>query len=124
MTELRTIPEFDKDVKKVAKKYQSLHDDLSRLYKALRLIRVNDIRGTVRISDLGKKYEAYPVYKIRSFKCASLHLRGANSGIRIIYYDDEKQDEITLIELYCKNQQETETRSRIITFLDSLVECE
>ena len=121
MTELLALPEFDKDVKKISKKYQSLHDDLDRLYKALKLIRLNDIRGTVRISDLGEIYKDYPVYKLKSFRCASLHHKGANSGIRVIYYDDEDNDEITLIELYCKSQQENETRSRIYRFLDDLI---
>ena len=80
MTELLALPEFDKDVKKISKKYQSLHDDLDRLYKALKLIRLNDIRGTVRISDLGEIYKDYPVYKLKSFRCASLHHKRSSAA--------------------------------------------
>ena len=120
MTEVISIPEFDKDVKQLSKKYPSLDNDLGKLIKALRFVRVNEIRGVVRISNLGEKYAKYPVYKLRSFKCASLPMRGANSGIRVIYCDDENCDQVTLIQMYHKSTTENHDIKRIYRYLDSI----
>lgn len=121
MTEIKTIPAFDKDIKRLAKKYSSIESDVERLAIALSVVRQNEIRGTVRIANPGAAYDRYPVYKIRSFRCVALKGKGSNSGIRVIYYDDESADCVTLIEIYCKSQQENHTVKRICDFLDSLM---
>lgn len=122
MTEISALPTFEKDVKKLAKKYPSLPSDLQLFLKALRMIRFSEIRGTVRIANLGEVYAKYPVYKVRSFRCVSLRGQGANSGIRVIYYDDEAADMVTLIQMYHKSTDENHDVQRICQFLDSLDE--
>ena len=51
MTEIKQIPEFEKDLKKLGKKYSSLDQDIVVFLKAIRVIRLNEIRGTVRIAN-------------------------------------------------------------------------
>lgn len=120
MTEIKQTHEFEKDLKKLCKKYSTLDKDMDIFRKAVRVVRFNEIRGTVRIANLGRKYEKYPVYKVKSFRCVALKGQGSNSGIRVIYYDDIAADEVTLIQIYHKSTQETHNVDRIVQYLDSL----
>lgn len=122
MTEIKQTPEFEKDLKKLGKKYSSLDQDIVVFLKAIRVIRLNEIRGTVRIANLGNRYEKYPVYKVKSFRCTALKGQGSKSGIRVIYYDDVVTDEITLIQIYHKSTQENHDTDRILRFLDMLMD--
>ncbi len=120
MTKIIHTDEFDRDLKKLAKKYKSLFDDIAVLEKALSTVRIEPIRDTPRISNLGVKYENYPVYKVRSFRCRMIN-KGLRSGFRIIYYDDIKSDTIHLIQMYYKSTTENEDSERIKKFLDRLI---
>lgn len=117
MTTIEKTIEFVKDVKKLSKKYSSFDDDLKLFETALKGNRAY-IRDK-RTIQMGEKYDRFKVVKVKSFRCKSLG-GGSNSGIRIIYYDNVKADQITLIEAYCKNTKETEDRKRIIDFLNTL----
>lgn len=121
MTDIVTIPEFDRDVKKLRKKYKSLDSDLELFCKALRVIRITSIRDTVRVSDIGDKYKQFRIFKVRSFHCKDLKGKGSRSGIRIIYHDDADNDIITLIEIYHKSTDENHDKNRIILYLDKLM---
>ena len=84
--DIRKLPEFEKDLKKLAKSYRTLKDDLNTfIANQLKLThKLNiDNKGVVRISDLGIEYPK--IYKARKFPCKALKGRGAASGIRLIY---------------------------------------
>ena len=113
-TEVVPFPEFERDLKKLAKRFKTLEDDLDtfvetqlNLYHKLGI----DNKGIVQLADL--KIENPKVYKARKFACRSLKGRGVQSGIRIIYAYFEEKDKIELIEVYYKGDKGSEDRQRI-----------
>ncbi len=121
MTKIIHTDGFDRDLKKLAKKYNSLFDDISIFEVALSTVRKEPLSDTPRISNLGAKYEKYPVYKVKAFRCRALKGKGSKSGFRIIYYDDVKSDVIHLIQMYHKSTTEMHDSVRITEFLDGLI---
>ena len=112
--EVVSLPEFDRDFKRLLKRYVTLEEDLKRfietgliLYHKLKI----DNKGIVPISGLG--IDSPKIYKARKFACRSLQ-GGAFSGIRVIYAYFEETDKIELIEIYYKGDKETEDRERIL----------
>jgi mRNA-degrading endonuclease RelE of RelBE toxin-antitoxin system len=112
--EISRSPEFEKDLKKLVKKFRTLEDDLDvfintglKLYHKLNI----DNGGIFRLSGLG--FDDPKVYKARRFASKSLKGSGAKSGIRIIYAYHEQADRIELIEIYFKGDKENEDRQRI-----------
>jgi hypothetical protein len=112
--EISYLPEFDRDMKRLLKKFRTLEDDLKTfiekalyLYHKLKI----DNRGIVQIPGLG--IDNPKIYKSRKFACRSLKGTGSQSGIRIIYAYFENEDKIEFIEIYYKGEQEIEDRSRI-----------
>jgi len=115
--DIRKLPEFEKDLKKLAKSYRTLKDDLNNfIANQLKLThKLNiDNKGVVRISDLGIEYPK--IYKARKFPCKALKGRGAASGIRLIYAYYEENDVIEFIEIYYKGNKENENRERITRY--------
>ncbi|MBL7130894.1 MAG: hypothetical protein ISS45_05795 [Candidatus Omnitrophica bacterium] len=111
--EVKTLAEFDKDLKKL-KRFRTLPDDLDVFIKTqLDLFHKQKIdnQGTVRIADLGIEYPL--IFKARKFACRALKGKGVNSGIRVIYAYYEDKDTIELIEVYYKGDKENEDRDRI-----------
>jgi len=105
------LKEFKKDFKSLLKKYRTLNDDLEIVKKDL-----NDEPGasppfSFRIDNLGLKTCIIKVNKI-AFK--ALKGRGVNSGLRLVYAWFEKEQKITFIEIYHKNDKENEDRHRIL----------
>jgi len=112
------LPEFEKDLKKLLKKYPTLEEDLATwsekelfLYHKLGI----DNGGVFRIAGLGT--ESAAIFKGKKFACRSLKGRGAHSGIKVIYSYDEGEDSIDLIEIYFKGYKENEDRERIGEYL-------
>lgn len=111
--EVKTLAEFDKDLKKL-KRFRTLPDDLDVFIKTqLDLFHKQKIdnQGTVRIADLGIEYPL--IFKARKFACRALKGKGVSSGIRVIYAYYEDKDTIELIEIYYKSDKENEDRERI-----------
>ena len=113
--EISRLPEFDKDMRRLLKRFKTLEDDLSifiknelNLYHKLRI----DNRGVFQVPDL--KIESPKIYKAKKFASRSLKGRGVQSGIRVIYTYFEEQDKIELIEIYYKGDKENEDRERIL----------
>lgn len=118
-TEVVPFPEFERDLKKLAKRFKTLEDDLDtfvetqlNLYHKLGI----DNKGIVQLADL--KIENPRVYKARKFACRSLKGRGVQSGIRIIYVYFEEKDKIELIEVYYKGGKGSEDRQRIFRYYE------
>jgi len=53
------------------------------------------------------------IIKVKKIVCKALKGSGVNSGLRLIYAHFEKEQRITFIELYHKNDKENEDRERI-----------
>jgi hypothetical protein len=114
-SEVRRLAEFDRDFKKLRKRFRTLDEDLEVfIEKQLKLFHKLgvDNKGCVRISNLGISYPE--IYKARKFACRSLKGKGASSGIRIIYGYYGSEDAIEFIEMYYKGDKANEDRQRIL----------
>ncbi|MCK4931791.1 MAG: hypothetical protein KAT01_06470 [Candidatus Aminicenantes bacterium] len=115
--EVRRLAEFEKDLKKLSKKFRTLEEDLDTfIQKQLKLYHKLHIpnKGIFHISGLGILYPK--IYKAKKFACRSLKSTGAASGIRVIYAYYEKEDIIELVEIYYKGEKENEDRERILKY--------
>jgi len=108
------VPEFEKDLKKLVKRFLSLEDDLRMFIKvAMNAFHKQQIDSSAifHISDLGIR--SPKIYKARKFACKALKGKGAQSGIRIIYAYHEEEDWIEFLEIYYKGDKVGEDRERI-----------
>ena|SRR5690554_5742918 len=104
------LTEFRKDLKKLLKKYRTLHDDLCVLKQVLEVMPDERPPFSFRISHLALEN---CVIKVKKMACKSLKGRGVNSGLRLIYAYFPEEQRITFIELYHKNDKENEDKKRI-----------
>ncbi|MFC1510755.1 hypothetical protein ACFL49_03745 [Candidatus Omnitrophota bacterium] len=112
--DIRCLSEFEKDLKKLSRKFRSLDDDLENFINTALNLRHKlniDNNSIVQISNLG--IESPKVFKARKFACKALKGKGAMSGIRVIYAYYEEKDVIEFIEIYYKTDQANENRERI-----------
>lgn len=112
--DIRRLPEFDRDFKKLCKRFRTLEEDLEVFIKTqLNLShKLNiDNKGVFQIPGLNFDYPK--VYKAKKFACRSLKGRGSGSGIRIIYAYYGMEDTIEFIEIYFKGDKENEDKERI-----------
>ena len=119
--EVTFFPEFEKDFKKLVKRYRTLLEDLQNFIEVqLKLSHKDKIdnQGVVRMSNLGADYPL--VYKARKFACRALKGKGSNAGLRIIYAYFEDKDRIEFIEIYYKGDRENEDRGRILNYLKNV----
>jgi len=115
--EVRALREFEKDLKKLIKRFRTLKDDLDIFTeKQLRLFHKLgvDNKGIVQISDLGIEYPK--IYKARKFACRSLKGRGSASGIRVIYAYFEDEDCVEFIKIFYKGDKKNEDSERILRY--------
>ena len=109
---------FEKQFKKLCRKYCSLEDDLKIVEKAaIELWHIHK-RDNSAVELVPKfDFEAVQVYKIKKFACKSLKGRGVKSGIRVIYAYHITSSKIEFIEIYFKGEKENENRERIKEYL-------
>ncbi|MCD4761389.1 hypothetical protein K8R32_00330 [bacterium] len=112
----KTTREFNKNFKKLSKKYRTLDEDLLEFKKILKKFPF----GLGRHFCVLNKIEAVYIVKARFF-CRSLKKK----DLRIIYAYIEKHQIVELvgiefIELYFKGNKEREDSKRIKDFLDNL----
>jgi mRNA-degrading endonuclease RelE of RelBE toxin-antitoxin system len=111
------VPEFEKDLKKLARRFTSLEEDLRIFIKvAMNAYHKQNVdsRAIFHISDLG--IHSPQIYKAKKFACKSLKGKGAQSGIRVIYAYYEEEDRVEFVELYYKGDKESEDRERILKY--------
>jgi mRNA-degrading endonuclease RelE of RelBE toxin-antitoxin system len=109
--ELSQLPEYEKDLKRLAKKYRTLTGDIATVCKVL-AIRPNAAPPfSYRIEGLGL---SSCVIKVKKIASDSFKGKGKQSGFRLVYAYFEAEARIVLIELYHKNEKETEDRERIL----------
>ena len=105
------LAEFKKDVKTLLKKYRTLNDDLGVVKRVLEVNPDERPPFSYRIENLGLKT---CIIKVKKIACKALKGRGVNSGLRLIYAWFQEEQKIVFIELYHKNDKESENRKRII----------
>ncbi|MDR2086102.1 MAG: hypothetical protein LBP72_02890 [Dysgonamonadaceae bacterium] len=105
------LPEYQKDLKRLLKKYRTLSRDLEAVRKVLNDDPDSFPPFSFRIEGLGISTCVIKVKKIASdcFKG-----RGRNSGFRLIYAYFAEEKRIVFVELYHKNEKENEDRGRIM----------
>jgi len=110
-----TTEEFDKDFKKLLKRFRTLAEDFEILKKYhIETFHEHGIPGPLPMP--GFCSGEFQSYKVRKFACKSLKNRGSNSGLRVIYVYNQLSKEITFIEMYFKGDQENEDRGRLKTW--------
>ena len=113
--------EFVRDFKTLEKRYKTLQEDFQTFVKAqLSIFHLHGIDngGIVPISGLGDTQ--LPIFKAKKFTSRSMKGKGVRTGIRIIYSYDQRSRRLTFIEIYMKQDKETEDRERIKKYLQSL----
>jgi hypothetical protein len=105
------LPEFQKDLKSLLKKYRTLKDDLAEVEAILKKRPDERPPFSYRIDQLGIET---CVIKIKKIACRALKGRGVNSGLRLVYAYFPEEQKIIFIELYHKNEKEIEDRIRIL----------
>ena len=112
--EIIRFPEFEKEIKKLKKKYRTIEQDLKVLIQySLNLFLKEDKnnRGVVRVSDLGIEYPE--IYKVREFACRAIKGKRNRTGIRVIFAYHRNEDKIEFMEIYMKSEKAVEDRARI-----------
>ena len=102
------LPEFQKELKRLARKYKSLPDDLREFRNVVAAVPL----GNSKHFNVITKTEVLHIVKARLF-CR--YLKG--SSIRVIYSYFEQNSHIEFIELYCKDDKENEDHGRIKEYL-------
>jgi mRNA-degrading endonuclease RelE of RelBE toxin-antitoxin system len=105
------LPEFQKDLKTLLKKYRTLHDDLGVVKQVLTAAPGARPPFSFQIDNLALET---CVIKVKKIACKSLKGRGVNSGLRLIYAYFKEPEKIIFVELYHKNDKENEDRQRIL----------
>ena len=120
-----TLPEFDRDFKRLGKRFRTIEKDFTLMKKML--LEPHFLLGQptapMALVDIeGFCVEKYLSKKVRKFACASLKGKGGNSGIRVIFVYEKTEDthKITFIEIYFKGDQPNENRERLAKFLKEL----
>jgi len=108
------LPDFDKDVKRLLKKYKSIEDDLEIIKSILAILPNARPPFSYLIDNLGVKI---PIIKIKKIASKSFYGKGVNSGLRLIYTYASEEQKIIFFELYHKNEKELEDKKRIINYL-------
>jgi mRNA-degrading endonuclease RelE of RelBE toxin-antitoxin system len=98
------LPDFSKELKRLAKKYQSLPEDLVQFKQ---ILRCEPLGNTKHFSVLIQN-DTCTIMKARFF-CR--YLKGGS--LRIIYAFHPEENLIKFIELYFKGEKETENKDRI-----------
>ncbi|MBK8702599.1 MAG: hypothetical protein IPN33_02600 [Saprospiraceae bacterium] len=109
--QVERLPEYDKDLKRLLKKYRTLEVDMEDVVKVLKIKPDARPPFSYRIDGLGI---TTCVIKVKKIASDSLKGRGSNSGFRLVYAYFQSEKRIVLVELYHKNEKENEDRQRII----------
>ena len=108
---IEELPEFQKDLKRLLKKYRTLDSDLETVRKDLNDEPDASPPYSFRIENLGI---TTCIIKIKKIASNSFKGKGVNSGFRLIYAYFEQDERIVFVELYHKNEKENEDRKRIL----------
>ena len=109
-----TTPEFDKDLKKLCKKYKTLLEDLEVVKKAaIGIYHLSAIDNNSIFPIPGFCNDKFLSYKVKKFASKSFKGKGAKTGLRLIYIFVPKENKIILIEIYYKGNKPNEDKDRL-----------
>lgn len=106
------LPEFQKERKRLAKKYRSLSEDLLEFQRVVSVSPLGNNKHFVVLT----QHETVCVVKARLF-CR--YLKG--SSLRVIYSYCEREQRIEFLEIYHKGDKETEDRHRVRVYVSRIV---
>jgi hypothetical protein len=110
--------QFQKDLKRLLKKYQTLEDDLETVKRnAIELYHLKRVNNQSVFPIQGFCSETIQICKIKKFACKALKGRGSKSGIRVIYAFHCQGCKVEFIEIYFKGEQANENQERIEEYL-------
>lgn len=111
MSTFSTLPEFDRELKKLSKKYPTLASD------------VEDVKPVLIkcATGIGKNFTIIKIEGDVSIVKVRIHCESLRSRVfRLIYAYHKDRIEFMYIELYFKGDKENEDRDRILQYLKSL----
>ncbi len=112
---------FDKDLKRLIKKFRTLEGDIEVLKKnAIELFHLMNIDNNSVEPIPNFCSDELKVCKIKKFACKALKGRGVQSGIRVIYAYHVLTNKIEFIEMYFKGESENEDKERIKNYLSRI----
>ncbi len=104
-------PRFDRQMKKLLKKYRTLEEDL----EIAKTFTIELFHNHVPKIDSGSIWlipnfnqPSIQIYKIKKFACKALRGKGVRSGIRIIYAFCPKTLEVVFLEIYYKEKDNSD----------------
>lgn len=125
----KQTPGFEKDLKRLLKKFRSLEKDFEMAKKAT----IEPYHIGVFVEEKLEKKDAGAIFlipnfcsdelkicKIKKFACKALKGRGVQSGIRIIYAYFVSTKTVDFIEMYFKGELKNENKERIKSYLSSI----
>lgn len=104
--------EFQRDFKKLLKKYRTLRDDFEVLKKAIAAAPAGN--GTKHWNIITKIEAAHVVVLKVRLSCRALKI---GNDFRVVYAYDDQKVVILFLEIYSKGRQTTENTDRITTLL-------
>lgn len=107
----KETPEFQKEFKRLKKKYLSLDEDLAEFKKIISCLPL----GSSKHFSVLTQQSGIQIVKARFF-CR--YLKG--SSLRIIYAYNEREQWVEFIEVYSKNEQENENSALIKDYLKAV----
>ncbi len=105
------LPEFDKDLKQLLKKYRTLNEDLSEVKTILKVRPEERPPFSFRIDNLGIET---CIIKVKKLACKAMKGKGVNTGLRLVYAHFPEATRIVFIELYHKADKTNEDKKRIL----------
>ena len=100
---IKTLPSFDKELKKLSKRYRSIKKDMKQLYHEL----LENQNAGIKIVD--------NCYKIRLAN--SSIPTGRSGGFRVIYYYVDEEKNLYLMAMYSKSELENVSDEKILNIL-------
>jgi len=100
---------FEKQIKKLVKKYRSLEEDLEIAKKyAIEAFHISEINNESiwLVPKFDKKI--IQIYKLKKFSCKALKGKGNRSGIRIIYAFYPEKFAVEFLEIYFKEKDDSD----------------
>jgi len=115
------LPAFDRDFKRLQKKFKTLSDDFETLKQYhIEVFHSMSLKNNDPVEIQGACGETFKSYKVKKFACRSLPGRGKQSGLRVIYVYRSDKGVITFVEIYFKGDKESEDRERLKEFISGL----
>lgn len=122
MIQYHKLASFKAEFRKLAEKLKTLAEDIKVAKKnAIELLHLRQIDNQSIVSISGYKHPYLQVYKLHKFACKTLKGKDVNSGIKLIYAYDKKNNTVCFIEIYSTAEQQSESKNKIEQFLNAML---